>query len=112
MVIDSVFGLNSTAKQPESASPNLLSRMCGALSQQCSRLWCGMHGHLILMHYAPNKLSLQCALCGYESEGWDVGRPRVTRRQADDRAYTHSHNVRTERRRTFRAVPSSARMAS
>jgi hypothetical protein len=110
MVIDTVFGLNSTTKQPESASPNFLLRMLGAVSRKCSRLWCGMHGHLILLHFAPTKLSLQCALCGYESEGWDVGRPLVARRQAENRS--HSHNVRTERRRTLRAVPSNARMAS
>jgi len=118
MVIDNVFGLNSTAKEPESASPNFLSRMLGALSRGCSRLWCGLHGHLILLHYAPNKLSLQCALCGYESQGWDVGRPlvarrqMVARRQGDNRPHAHSHNVRTERRHTLRAVPSGARMAS
>ena len=112
MVIDNVFGLNSTAKGPESVSPNFMSRMFGALSRGCSRLWCGLHGHLILLHYAPNKLSLQCALCGYESQGWDVGRPLVARRQADNRAHVHSHKVRTERRHTLRAVPSGARMAS
>ena len=112
MVIDNVFGLNSTTKQPESASPNFLSRLFRAVGRQCARLWCGMHGHLIMMHFAPNKLSLQCALCGYESEGWDVGRPLVARRQVDNRAHVHSHNVRTERRRTLRAVPSNARMAS
>ena len=118
MVIDNVFGLNSTAKAPESTSPNFLSRMLGALSRGCSRLWCGLHGHLILLHYAPNKLSLQCALCGYESQGWDVGRPLVARRQmmarrqGDSRPRAHSHNVRTERRHTLRAVPSGARMAS
>ena len=108
MVIDSVFGLNSTAKQPESASPNLLSRMCGALSQQCSLLWCGMHGHLILLHFEPNKLSLQCGLCGYESDGWEVGRPMTARRQADNRQARPG----PERRRTLRPLPSSARLAS
>jgi hypothetical protein len=111
MVIDNVFGLNSTAKALESVPPNFLSRMSGALSRQCARLWCGMHGHLILLHYAPNKLSLQCGICGYESEGWEVGRPLVARRQADNRTHAHSHAVRTERR-ALRAVPSDARMAS
>jgi hypothetical protein len=110
MVIDNVFGLNSTKQQPEIASPSFLSRMLRAVGRQCARLWCGMHGHLILLHFAPNKLSLQCALCGYESEGWDVGRPLVARRKVENRV--HSHNVRTERRRALRAVPSNARMAS
>jgi hypothetical protein len=112
MVIDNVFGLNSTTQQPESASPNFIVRMLAAVGRKCARLWCGMHGHLILLHFEPTKLSLQCALCGYSSEGWDVGRPLVARRQVDNRAHSHSHNVRTERRRHLRAVPSNARMAS
>ena len=108
MVIDNVFGLNSTAKEPESTSPNFLSRMLGALSRGCSRLWCGLHGHLILLHYAPNKLSLQCGLCGYESEGWEVGRPMTARRQVDNRQARPG----PERRRTLRPLPTSARLAS
>lgn len=110
MVIDNVFGRNSTTKQPERTSPNSWSTVLRGVSRRCSRLWCGLHGHLTLLHFEPNKLSLQCALCGYESEGWDVGRSLVARRQADNRV--NSHNVRTERRRTLRAVPSNARMAS
>jgi hypothetical protein len=110
MVIDNVFGLNSAAKQPASASPSFLSRMWAAFSLQCARIVCGVHGHLILMHFEPNKLSLQCALCGYESEGWEVGRPLVARRQVENQV--HTHHARTERRRTLRAVPSGARMAS
>ena len=67
-----------------------------------------MHGHLIILHFAPNKLSLQCGICGYESEGWEVGRPLVARRHADNLAHAHSRtgNVHTERRRALRAVPS------
>jgi len=110
MVIDNVFGLNSEAEQPESVTPKFLPRVLTAFSRQVSRMWCGVHGHLILLHFQPNKLSLQCALCGYETEGWEVGRPPVARRQADNRV--HSHQVRTERRRTLRAVPTNARMAS
>ena len=109
MVIDNVFGLNSAAKQPVSASPNIFSRVWAAFLLQCARMVCGIKGHLILMHFEPNKLSLQCALCGYESEGWEVGRPLVARRQVENQVHTH---VRTERRRTLRAVPSGARMAS
>lgn len=38
------------------------------------RVWCGLRGHFVTLHFEPNKLSLACALCGYESEGWEVGR--------------------------------------
>jgi hypothetical protein len=73
-----------------------------------ARAWCGMHGHLIMLHFEPNKLSLQCALCGYKSEGWEVGRPMTARRQADNRQARPG----PERRRALRPLPSSARLAS
>jgi len=91
-------------------APNFFFRMLSAVPRQCSRLLCGLHGHLILLHFEPNKLSLQCALCGYESEGWEVGRPQLARRPVDARV--HSYTRRTDPRRTLHAVPSDARMAS
>ena len=116
MVIDNVFGLNSVTREPELASPGFPTRFMRAIFRLFARVWCGMHGHLILLHFEPNKLSLQCALCSYKSEGWDVGRPLVARRASDtrDHSYSHTHQVRPERRSHLRAVPStgSARMAS
>jgi hypothetical protein len=116
MVIDSVFGLKSAAREPVPPSPSLLTRIMRAISRQFARVWCGMHGHLILLHFEPNKLSLQCALCGYQSEGWEVGRPLVARLDSDARGHGHTfaHQARPERRRTLRAVTSTgaARMAS
>lgn len=88
MVIDYVFGAFS------------------ALARQLARVWCGMHGHLIMLHFAPNKLSLHCAWCGYETEGWDVGRPLASRR------LVNNPQARPDRRRTLRPLPSSARLAS
>jgi hypothetical protein len=122
MVIDNIFRLNSrlnsATRVSEPIGPNFLTRMITAGSRQFSRLWCGMHGHLIMLHFEPNKLSLQCALCGYESEGWEVGRSVIARRTSDNgsnRIHAHVHQVRPDReRRGLRAVPSSctARMAS
>jgi hypothetical protein len=89
--------------------PNFLSRMLTIVSRRLAWAWCGLHGHLILLHFEPHRLSLECALCGYASEGWEVGRPPAARHLADNR--THS-NVRTERRHTLSGVPSGARMAS
>ena len=78
MVIDNVFGLNSA----DATRRRRLSNVCLALSRVVHAArrasWCGMHGHLILLHFEPNKLSLQCGLCGYESEGWEVGRPMTS----------------------------------
>jgi hypothetical protein len=106
MVIDNVFGRGSTTRQPESGAATSFSRILSAITRLCAQLWCGMHGHLILLHFEPHKLSLQCGLCGYESEGWEVGRPLVARRPADNRMAS------PERRRTLRPLPTNARLAS
>jgi hypothetical protein len=98
MAMTHVFGLHST--------PRLFGRICAALGRQVARLWCGLTGHLILMHFEPHKLSLQCALCGYQSEGWEVGRPMTARRQ------TNNPQARPDRRRVLRPLPSNARLAS
>ena len=98
MLVNDIFGLHSVL--------GVLSRVGAAVSRQAARLWCGLSGHLILMHFEPNKLSLQCALCGYKSEGWDVGRPMAARRQVNN------PQARPDRRRALRTLPSNARLAS
>lgn len=35
---------------------------------------CACHGHELLMHFEPRRLSLRCESCGYESPGWEIGR--------------------------------------
>jgi hypothetical protein len=105
MVFDNVFGINSRRRE-EPATPSLLARICSAIARHFARLWCGMHGHLIMLHFEPNKLSLQCSLCGYETDGWEVGRPMTARRQANN------PQARPDRRRTLRPLPTNARLAS
>lgn len=85
---------------------NFISRILTAILRQFARIRCGMQGHLNLLHFEPNKLSLQCAWCGYESEGWEVGRPMTARRQVNN------PQARPDRRRTLRPLPSNARLAS
>jgi hypothetical protein len=85
---------------------NSLTRILSVILRQFAQIWCGVQGHLILLHFEPNKLSLQCALCGYESEGWEVGRPMTARRQVNN------PQARPDRRRTLRPLPSNARLAS
>ena len=85
---------------------SLVSRLFSALSRKLAQLVCGLHGHLILLHFEPNKLSLQCALCGYESEGWELGRPAAVLQPAS------RPQARPERRRALRPLPSGARLAS
>lgn len=105
MVIDNVFGRNSTRRE-EAVPSNLFVRIFSAVAGQFARLWCGLHGHLIMLHYEPNKLSLHCSFCGYETEGWEVGRPMTARRQANN------PQARPDRRRTLRPLPTNARLAS
>ena len=105
MVIDNVFGINRT-RRPETAISQVVARIFSAFARQVARFCCGLNGHLILLHFEPNKLSLQCSLCGYESQGWEVGRPMTARRQANN------PQARPERRRTLRPLPTNARLAS
>jgi hypothetical protein len=104
MVFDNVFGINNKQTQ-EGIGFSLLGVM-SAMVRQCARFWCGLHGHVIMLHFEPNKLSLQCSLCGYETEGWEVGRPMTARRQANN------PQSRPERRRSRRPLPTNARLAS
>ena len=104
MVIDNVFGIKGAGRAEEST--NIFTRIFAAIARQVARLWCGLQGHLIMLHFEPNKLSLQCSLCGYETEGWEVGRPMTARRQANN------PQARPDRRRTLRPLPTNARLAS
>src|SRR5687767_15784183 len=103
MGIDNVFAIN---RHREEATPNLIYRVLAAIGRQLAQLLCGIQGHLVMMHFEPNKLSLQCSLCGYSTEGWEVGRPMTARRQVNN------PQARPDRRRTLRPLPTNARLAS
>lgn len=105
MVTDHVFGIN-VRRRDDAASPNLLVRIFAAIARRIAQLSCGLHGHLIMLHFEPNRLSLQCSLCGYATDGWEVGRPMTARRQANN------PQARPDRRRTLRPLPTNARLAS
>ena len=105
MGIDNVFGINRTRRE-EAATETPFLTIFSAFARQVARIWCGVHGHVIMLHFEPNKLSLQCSLCGYETEGWEVGRPMTARRQANN------PQARPDRRRTLRPLPTNARLAS
>ena len=105
MGIDNTFGINRTRREEAATETPFLTRL-SALARQAARIWCGVHGHVTLLHFEPNKLSLQCSLCGYETEGWEVGRPMTARRQANN------PQARPDRRRTVRPLPTNARLAS
>jgi hypothetical protein len=110
MVIENVVRFNSTLRAAASSGPKVFPRVMSAMSRRLSQFVCGLHGHSILLHFEPNKLSLQCGLCGYESSGWEVGRPMIARRKLE--SHVHNHQVRPERPHALRAVPRNARLAS
>jgi len=83
----------------------VFGRSVARIFSAVARLWCGVHGHIIMLHFEPERLSLQCSLCGYETEGWKVGRPMAARRVEGTR-------VTSDVRRQIRPLPSSARLAS
>jgi len=111
MVSDNVFKVRSVP-EPVKATPGVFPGVFSAILRQLARFWCGLHGHSIMMHFEPNRLSLECALCGYRSDGWEVGRPLVARKPIEARVHTHQPRV-ADRRPALHAVPSgTARMAS
>ncbi len=40
--------------------------------QRIGQLSCWMHGHRLLAHHEPHRLSLRCGWCGYETAGWTL----------------------------------------
>ena len=58
MVIDNVFAINN--KQPQDdAGLSFVVRGVSAITRQLARIWCGMHGHLIMLHSSPT--SFRCS---------------------------------------------------
>lgn len=33
------------------------------------QVWCGLTGHRLLLHFEPDRLSLECSNCGWRSSG-------------------------------------------
>lgn len=107
MVTQTVFRLSRTADQVKPDSPGVFARLFMGVLRKIARLMCGLHGHVILLHFEPTKLSLQCALCGYESEGWAVGRSPALRV-----CESHAPRLRLEQRGPTALQPFNERLAS
>ena len=45
--------------------------MSGKL-KQADQLLCGLRGHDVVRHFEPNRLSLRCLSCGYQTAGWNL----------------------------------------
>ena len=46
------------------------------------QMFCGLHGHDAMLHFAQDRLYLRCVSCGHETSGWELNetRPTVTAR--------------------------------
>ncbi len=75
--------LSHTCLMPEvadtraDASHDWLAQFFRRISKRVGQIRCGMTGHDVLLRYQPTRLSLQCATCGYESPGWELGPARA-----------------------------------
>ena len=45
-------------------------------ARRAGQIGCGIRGHNALLRFEPARLSLECATCGYESPGWELGPTR------------------------------------
>lgn len=102
-----VFSLSRTSRQAKTDSAGLVEKFVTVVSRRIARFICGLHGHVILLHFEPTKLSLQCALCGYESEGWEIGRSKALRM-----CESHTPRHRLEKRGPTSLQPFNERLAS
>ena len=85
MVSGNVFGINNTRAKWGRVDGTVFSRIFrGHCASGGADFGAACVATLIMLHFEPNKLSLQCSLCGYETEGWEVGRPMTARRQANN----------------------------
>ena len=60
---------------------SLMSRIFSALGRHLSQLVCGLHGHLILLHFEPTKLSVRCVDTSRRVGKWAT-RPRFAVKRA------------------------------
>ena len=48
----------------------------------CCQTLCGLRGHVMVRHFEPARLSLQCLVCAAETPGWTIDvRPEFRRRE-------------------------------
>jgi hypothetical protein len=40
--------------------------------QEVGRLICSARGHVLIKHFEPGRICLECVSCGHRSPGWEV----------------------------------------
>ena len=41
------------------------------------RARCGLGGHAMMLHFEPNRISLECMSCGHQTPGWSIQATRT-----------------------------------
>jgi hypothetical protein len=54
----------------------------GRIAARLHQVYCGMHGHDVLLQFRQARMFLRCASCGHETPGWSLDEtpPTVTMR--------------------------------
>jgi hypothetical protein len=53
----------------------VLKKASSAGATRARRALCGLRGHDLWLLFEPDRLSLRCASCGWNSPGWTIGAP-------------------------------------
>jgi len=66
-----------TAKPARGVMHDLRSRLTSdfaALTVWLRRACCGLGGHMMVLHFEPQRVSLECVGCGKQTPGWRIDR--------------------------------------
>lgn len=62
-------------------------------TERIHAFFCGLGGHDLVMNVEPNRLSLKCSSCPYETPGWSVRSSKSQERQSSAHPLLVPHNV-------------------
>lgn len=79
MVRSLTFLIHEALGTHAAAAEDSVARFLRRVTSRVGQMRCGMTGHNVMLRYQPERLSLQCASCGYESPGWELSPPRAAR---------------------------------
>lgn len=84
MLLDFVFNENDAIPRWLEQTREPIIRKIEAVLRHIGQRFCGLRGHQALVHFEPDRVSLQCVRCGFQSRGWQIGKtsPLVRQRRS------------------------------
>jgi hypothetical protein len=70
MVTNYPHQIATARRMPADAADRADDGLGTRIANRVRQFFCGMHGHDSLLQFEPDRMSLRCASCGYESPGW------------------------------------------